>query len=349
MVDMVAALRESTKKKIRIYPAHTNRASSIGFPCLRHLVYNRTHWADVEPHSPELQDIFSDGHMHEKQLIIDLLEAGVEIYDQQNSMGDEKILKEAKITAHLDFMLKESPTLAVPVDAKSMGEYAFNTVNSVEDMSNSPKAYMQAYPAQLQIYCLARNAPYGYFLCKNKNNAKKKQLKMELDLGYAEELIQKGHEINRHVDGGTLPPRIKYDHNTCEFCKHKTTCNPSVPENYSLYFMERPEFLKMVRRWEKLEMDGKEWAKLDREVKEILKGTEKVKIVLGEYLLTCKVGEAGSQRWKRERLTGSMTPMSQTDYGLPKENCTKCNEPLDAGDILLWGNECTTCHTAGKK
>lgn len=340
---MVAALRAHTKKKIRIYPAHTNRASSIGFPCMRHLVYNRTHWADVEAISPELQDIFSDGHMHEKQLIIDLLDAGVEIYDQQNSLGQEKILKDAKISAHLDFMVRESQNLAVPVDAKSMSDYAYETINSVEDMTNSPKAYMKSYPAQLMIYCLARDAPYGYFLCKNKNNSKKKQLKLELDFGYAEELIQKGHEINKHVDNGTLPDRIPYDHNTCDFCKHKTTCNPSIPENFSLYFMERPEFLTMVRKWERIEADGKDWRKLDKDIKDILKGTDKVKIVLGEFLLTCKVGDAGSQRWKRERLSGSVIPMSKEDTGIPQVKCRDCKQDLDAGDQLLFTDQCEKC------
>lgn len=344
-MDMVEALREYAKSKIKIYPAYTNRASSIGHPCLRFLVYNRTMWSHVELHSSELQDIFSDGHLHEKQIIIDLLEAGVEIYDQQNSLGEDPILKAAKISGHIDFMVKESDNLAVPVDAKSMSDYAYETINSVEDMTNSPKPYMQQYPAQLMIYCLAKNSPYGYFLCKNKNNSKKKQIKMDLDFSYAEDLIQKGHEINKHVDGGTLPPRIPYDHNTCDWCRHKTTCNPSIPENFSLYFMERPEFLKMVRKWERIESDGKEWRKLDKDIKDILKGTDKVKIVLGEFLLTCKVGEAGSQRWKRERLSGSVIPMSKQDTGIPKIKCKDCNKDLDAGDQLLFVDQCQQCST----
>lgn len=342
MVDMVAALRERTKKRIKIRPVHTNRASSIGHPCTRFLVYNRTHWSEVEPHSPELQDIFDDGHMHEKQLIIDLLEAGVEIYDQQNSMGSEKILKDAMITAHLDFMLRESLTLAVPVDAKSMSDYAYDSINCVEDMMNSPKAYMQAYPGQLHIYSLARNAPYGYFLCKNKNNSKKKQIKVELDYGYAEELIQKGHEINKHIEVGTVPERIPYDHDICDWCRHKQTCNPDVPENLSLWFMDKPKFLDMVRRWESIEETGKEWKNLDKQIKDTLKGTGRMKIVLGEFLFTCKAFGENGQRWKRERLNISPV-MGGMDDDLDTGTCKSCGKKLSAADSLIFTDSCEPC------
>lgn len=345
MTDMVAALRNYYKSQIKVYPAHTNRASSIGHPCMRFLVYNRTHWSQVVPHSPELQAIFNDGHLHEKQMIVDLINAGVEIFEQQMSLGEEKILKAANITAHIDWKVRESPQLAVPVDGKSASSYSYDNINCYDDMVNSTKTWVRCYPGQLQIYCIATNSPYGYFLYKNKNNSQYKQIKVELDYGYAEELIQKGHEINKHVDNGTLPTRIEYDHNTCDFCRHKTTCNPSIPENFSLWSMEKPEFLTMVRDWERLEVDGKKYIKLNKDVKDILKGTEKVKIILGEYLLTCKVGDAGSQRWKRERLSGEVVPMSKQDTGIPVVNCKDCNKSLDAGDQLLFTDQCQKCAT----
>lgn len=333
-VDMVRALRESTKKKIKIYPCHTNRASSLGHPCLRHLVYNRTHWSEVEAHSPELQDIFSDGHLHEKQIIMDLYEAGVEIYEQQMSLGEDPILKEANISAHLDFCLREEDGSSVPVDVKTASQYSYDSINSYEDMVNSEKVWVACYPSQLQLYCLAKNAPYGYFLYKNKNNARKKQIKMDLDYSFAEDLIQKGHDIERHLKNKTTPDRIKYNPNICDGCKHKITCNPEIPENMSLYWMDRPQFLEKVRRWDEIEETGKEYNKLNKEIKDVLKGTGRIKIVLGEFLLQCRLGQNDSQTWKKERLGHDQTPTG---------NCKDCNDPLDASDALLWGDQCTKC------
>jgi len=339
MTDMVKALRDYRKAKIKQYPVHTNRASSLGHPCLRFLVYNRTHWAEVEPFGPDLQAIFDDGHMHEKQLIIELYQAGVEIYDQQTSLSQEPILKEANISAHLDWMLVENPKLSVPVDAKSASQYSYDAINSYEDMVNSEKVWVMQYPGQLQIYCLAKNSPYGYFFYKNKNNSQLKQIKMELDYGYAEELIQKGHEIERHLKNKTVPDRIKYNPNICDGCKHQVTCNPEIPENFSLYFMDQPKFLEKIRRWEQLESQGKEYASLDKEIKGHLKGTGKIKVVVGEFLLKCKVMSNDGQKWTRERLSisGSMSD------DLPTGTCKDCNEKLDVSDSLLLGDQCTPC------
>jgi len=338
-VDMVAAINKLRQSQIKTFPHRTNRASEIGHPCLRYLVLNRTSWDQVEPHGPFLQGIFNDGHAHEKQTIIELMEAGVEIFEQQLSLEDEKILKEANISGHIDFKVRESQTLAVPVDVKTASSYSYDTVNSYDDMINSQKVWTRKYPAQLQIYLLATNSPHGYFLYKNKNNSEFKQIKVELDFAYAEELIQKGHQIEKHLKDETLPDRIEYDHNICDGCKHITTCNPEIPENFSLYFMNSPEFLEKIRRWEALEKQGKEYQALDREIKGHLKETGKIKIVLGEYLLNCKVMANDGQKWTRERLTisGSLSD------DLPTGRCKDCNDKLDVSDSLLLGDQCTPC------
>lgn len=340
MTDMVSAIRRWRQSKIKQYPCHTNRASSLGHPCLRFLVYNRTHWHEVEPHGPELQAIFDDGHTHEKQLIIDLYESGVEIFDQQTSLTEEPILKEANISAHIDWKIREESGIAVPVDAKTASSYSYEAIDSYEDMINSDKVWVICYPGQLQIYMLATNSPYGYFLYKNKNNSQLKQIRVELDYGMAEELIQKGHAIERHLKNKTVPDRIKYADNICGNCKHQITCNPNVPENLSLYFMDQPQFLEKIRRWEELEARGREYARLDKEIKGHLKNTGRLKIVLGEYLLKCKVMANDGQRWTRERIPGMVS-----DDGLDTGVCKDCNKKLDVGDALLLGDQCTECLT----
>lgn len=342
-MNMVNAIMQLRQSQIKSFPHRTNRASEIGHPCLRYLVLNRTSWDKVEPHGPHLQGIFNDGHAHEKQVIIELLSAGVEIFEQQLSLEDEAILKEANISGHIDFKVKENDNLAVPVDVKSASQYSYDSVNSYSDMVNSEKIWVMKYPGQLQIYMLATNSPHGYFLYKNKNNSQMKEIKVELDFSYAEELIQKGHKIEAHLKAGTLPDRIPYSQSACDGCKHVTTCNPEIPENYSLYFLDKPEFLEKVRRWEAIEATGQEYNKLNKEIKDHLKATGKLKIGLGEFLLQGKVMANDGMRWTRERITTG----GIFDDGVYTGNCKVCNEKLDVSDSILLDDHCTSCLEKG--
>ena len=56
--DIVGRIYSQKERKIKINPCHTNRASELGHPCLRYLVYIRTSWQDRVPHGLGLQLLF---------------------------------------------------------------------------------------------------------------------------------------------------------------------------------------------------------------------------------------------------------------------------------------------------
>ena len=57
---------ELKKSKVRIWPCHVNRASNLGHPCERYLVYSRTAWDKKAPHEWELQVVFDEGNNQER-------------------------------------------------------------------------------------------------------------------------------------------------------------------------------------------------------------------------------------------------------------------------------------------
>jgi len=279
-VDMVAKLAAYFKSKIKIYPCNSNRASGIGHPCERFHVLNWTSWDKVTPHNEGLQAIFDDGHMHEKQMVIDLQNAGVEIFQQQIPLGEETTFRKLNITGHLDWKIQEGK-LAPPVEMKTMNCFVFDYIHTIDDMLNHERHYIRSYVAQFSTYLLMTNNEFGYFLLKNKNNAEIKQIRLDLDYEYAEQQLQKIKRVNQHVVDKTLPDCIKYDESICGGCRHRVTCNPEVPENLSLHFMEDPAFNEMVCLAQDNKLAASIYAKNDKKVKEVLKETGKLKIVAG--------------------------------------------------------------------
>ena len=99
---IVEKLDEYVAAQRKISPQHVNRASNLGHPCLRYLVYCRTRWQDMTLHPVSLQYIFMGGQAEEADGVKLLHEAGIEIIEQQKSF----FWKEYQISGHLDFKVK---------------------------------------------------------------------------------------------------------------------------------------------------------------------------------------------------------------------------------------------------
>ena len=129
-LDMVAGILTNRRKNNKKFPCHSNRASAIGDDCLRYLVYSRTDWDKSDDFDDGLLAIFNEGNIHEPAVIKDLADAGFEIFEQQVSFGNENLLKQYKITGHLDFKIRDQGR-AIPVEFKTMSPYIFDSINSL--------------------------------------------------------------------------------------------------------------------------------------------------------------------------------------------------------------------------
>ena len=262
MIDIVAKLDEYTETQIRVFPCHTNRASSIGVECLRQLVYYRTNWKDARKPDVRLQRIFNLGNEVEKITILRLMNAGVQIIRTQEPLS----FPEHQLTGHPDGVLVDPETKEeYPFDVKSMSPFVFVKINEESDLERF--SWTKKYKAQLMVYMHAIGSKKGVLILVNKSTGEEKVMWIDYDGDYVQALFAKADEVNKHVAAGTLPERIGFCDECSEYCPFLTICIPDVvydaPE-----FATDPELEAMIARWKEIKAVAKEADALEKEIKE---------------------------------------------------------------------------------
>ena len=299
---LIERIVEKKKEQIKQYPVNSNRASEIGHPCERYLVFLRTRWQEKTLHDVNLQFIFDEGRIHEEAVLQILRESGFKIIEQQRSFE----WKDYQITGHIDAKVIIEDK-AIPLEIKSSSPYVFEAINSVEDLLNGKYDYLRKYPAQLTLYMLMDNKDEAIFLFKNKVTGALKEIPMKLDYEYGESLIKKVERVNKHVKENTVPLCIEYDEWTCGKCGFLHICLPEIKRD-ALEITENPEIENKLKRRDELKPLASEYEKIDKEVKEAFK--EKEKLVVGEYIITGKwteknmpAKEASVQRYWQTKIS----------------------------------------------
>lgn len=263
------------------WPQYRNRASNLGHPCERYLTYCRLDWKEKPLPSANLMMIFNGGNVIEKHIAKVYLEhAGFNII--QMSWPYE--WKEKEIGAYLDFICKKDD-LEFPVEAKSMTDHMWRKINTIQDFLDQKKHYYKSYPAQLTVYMLNGNRPFGMFLLINKTTYEPKHIWYKLDYEYAEQLVQKAERINAHVKNNTYPERMDFDPDICTDCEFSHVCLPDVI-NKQCQIISDIELENKIREWAELKEFVSKYEYLDKELTEQLKGRDK--ILLGNYIITGK-------------------------------------------------------------
>lgn len=277
---IVEKIVETKQKKIRLHPTHVNRASEIGHPCLRYLVFKRTRWADATLHDVALQFVFDEGNIQERAVLRDLEDAGVAIIEQQRDYH----WPEFQLSAHLDGKVKLLDELS-PIEIKSMSPFVWVKINTIEDLKYSKMTHLQKYPAQLNVYNLLSNSHRGFMILKNKSTGQLKEIEVPLDYEYAEGLLKKCEAINTHVKNGTTPDPIPWSENTCGRCQFAHICLPEAKRE-AIDLTDDPELEVKLKRRAELAPLRSEYEEIDEEVKTILK--ERPKVVCGDFLVIGK-------------------------------------------------------------
>ena len=279
MINVVQAVVEAKVKKIEQWPVRSNRASQLGHPCERYLVYERTRWQDKALHDVGLQFIFGEGKIHEKAVLRDLEDAGLEVIEQQRAFE----WKQYAITGHIDGKIQNNGNI-IPFEIKSMSDWAWKSTNTLEDMTKSKAIYMRQYPAQLNLYLIMDEKEVGLFILKNKQSGLLKQIEVRLDYDYTESLIKKAERINGHLANNSLPDRISLDVGACEWCAYTHICLPEHKHEATL--LDDPELEGKLDRRGSLKPIFDEYQDLDKEIRE--KAREKPEVVIGKWKLIGK-------------------------------------------------------------
>lgn len=291
---------QATAQRRTVYPCHANRASNLGHPCERHLVYWRTRYQDAALPSVTAQFIFDGGNMIETVAQNQLREAGFTLLHQQRPL-DCPEFRELAITGHLDWMIQDNGGPLYPCEVKGLNQFDWEKIDKIEDLRDSSKPWLRKYPAQLNLYMLMTNTEEGVFYIVNKQSFQPKVIWAKLDYGYTEELLQKAARINAHVIGGTIPDRIEYDI-ACDMCPFSLICLPGKDYGPGIRMIDDEETIAQLERRTEIEAAAKEFKTLDDVLRK--KFQDIPQAVCGDFSITGKLIQRKgftvepSQYWK---------------------------------------------------
>lgn len=289
MSFIVKKVTEYMQSQIQQWPCTSNRASEVGHPCERYLVFGRTRWQEKTMHNVSLQFIFNEGNVQEKAVLDLLSAAGITVIEQQRAFA----WNEHNLTGHIDGKLLVDGE-AIPLEIKSMSPFIFDKINTVDDLLNGKYDHLKKYPAQLTLYMLMDNKERALFLFKNKANGQLKEILMPLDYDYAERLIQKIERVNKAIAGKAIPEPLEWC-DTCENCGFKHICLNDVIRK-EIEFRIDPEAEDKIDGWFELRQWSDKWKDLDEWRKEHFRGVEK--LVIGPYLILGKSIGKDKAGWK---------------------------------------------------
>ncbi len=261
------------KSEITAYPRRWNIASDIR-ECVRSMVYARTNWQDRKLHETYLQARFDEGKEQERRVIRELIDMGFEIIEGQKAWEEPKW----QLSGKIDGTIKLNGDKYI-FEIKSLNPNGYQRINSIEDMKRVP--WMKKWLAQINLYLLGNNKEQGLFILSD-CLGHRKYLIVSLDYEYAESIVKKLEEVNRHIEARTLPDRIDNQHEH-EDCPYSHICLPDMVIGEGMDIIEDVELEADLERLAELKPLVKEHDEIDKAVKERFKGRDKV--VAGGWMI----------------------------------------------------------------
>lgn len=258
----LAHIRQRSKPTSR----PTNRASSLGDPCLRRLVYWRTAGEQAADTTDTSLAIFNTGNLLEGPIRRMVEEMGFEVERSQMSFPRN----EYNVSGHVDGFIKSRsmPVLFV-LEIKTLNGNTWKQLSSYQDIAEHAKSWVSKYAAQGQIYAtLAEIERWGeelpvvgiLYVLFNKWTGELKAIPAPLDYKHAGELLDKAKMIEQHVQAKTLPDFIE-DTEECRGCPFfQRVCFPPVRfEGATVLVIEDPDVLEALETIHSKETAAKEY------------------------------------------------------------------------------------------
>lgn len=306
----------------KTYAVTSTWASKLGHPCgERWLYYLRTDWEQMTQR--DWKGIGILGNLIHDWWRIHMMQKGYAITQNEEPLSEE-LRRKFGIGGRVDGRIGKAGR-GVYYEFKSMDEHTYGKINSVEDMYESDKAYLRAYPAQLQIYLYDKNEEFGFFILCNKKTLEWKIIVVPLDLAYVESLLKKAEEVKKAYDAKLEEnpfPRISYG-STCKGCEFAHLCMPDI-RNEGLDFIDHELLEAMLAERASLEDHVRQYDKLDKEAKDIAKGIGRDFVVGDSYAVRIK-------KTSSKRIDTKLIPAEiAKQFFVPSERTTVEFVPLDA-------------------
>ena len=278
MSILIHKILKHKESKIRVGAPTSNWASMIGHPCERKLVYERTVPEKKPVHDASTQTVFDEGHLHERAILQELMECGVDIVHAQMPFE----LKPYNIRGKIDFKTPQNGGLLI-VEVKSITPHVFSKLNTPEDFFKY--WWTVTIPGQLTCYMMSENHKEALWILKNRGTGALKEIPYKLDPDYGKELCDKAERVNEfvkltesHIGKETifvenLPAKLN-DHKFCDQCPFVAHCGPDISYEGGVGLINDPELEELLEKRAELDPMRREYAKIDKEVKSKIKGCD---------------------------------------------------------------------------
>jgi len=154
------------------------------------------------------------------------------------------------------------------VEIKTVSEYAWDSINSKEDMT---EGYYRKWYGQMQVYLLLFNYEKGLFILKRKQAKQLKIIEVDLDYSYAEGLLKKAEIVNAAIKAEQPPEFLASNPVECKRCPFfAKVCNPPMDFG-TMQVIEDDSLAQKLARREEIKSLASEYEKIDKEVKARLK------------------------------------------------------------------------------
>jgi hypothetical protein len=292
-----AVQTEILKSEIRINPSRAWYPSSIGHPCDRFLVWRFNRHEEQQRHSPELQSIFNEGRAHQALIYERLRAMGFRIVEESDRPAQYRV-GGALISGRPDGRIIEFRGQrfypALSLEAKTMSDYQWRAINTLEDLRTSPSVWTRCYYAQGHLGAFLDNLQGGVFVLKNKQTGMLKPIAFDLDYAFAEDLLRKAERLQPAVEQGVDPDPISYDPKICGSCGFRKICYPPRDFGEGAKVITDELLIEDIGRRHELKEDHDEFDELDASIKDRLKFLGIGEITLaGEFVIEGKKNKAG--------------------------------------------------------
>ena len=243
------------------YPREYVVASDIP-DCDRFLVHSVLDWKERQLFNEYVQAMLDRGNTEEKQVIIDLLQMGLEIIEGQQpfeAKNKKGILCRGRIDGKIKYEGKK-----YPFEVKSMNINSFNGINCLEDMTKKP--HHRKYLRQVQLYLFGHECEEGLIILTDLQGHYK-LLPVYLDYGDCEFILQRLERAQDNILKKVYPAQMEYNEKICGKCPFNHVCLPDI-KTEGASIIEDEELEGELTRRAEIKPVRDEYEELDDSIKE---------------------------------------------------------------------------------
>jgi len=274
------------KRGAERWPARTNIASQLGWPCARKMYFKRTAYQEARPFGPNAIARMDAGNVWEAATIRRLQDLGFDVEETQILLD----WPEYQIAGKTDVGMLRSRgngRESVPAEIKSLAHHGFQKLDSVADMLHSRTIFYQLYPHQLNLYMLMRDRTSGLFVFRDRESGDLKPIPMAVDLELGQQCLDRAVEVNEAIVSQTPPPHIEWC-DWCEACDFLAHCRHPEFRAKPVDVIDDEETLAMLLEREELAAARKRYNVIDRVLKKKLGRVVEHEALAGDFMISAK-------------------------------------------------------------